>query len=67
MGPDQCKEIGETMGKIIVITSGKGGTGKTLFTANLGACLAMQGKKVCLVDMDMGLPNGNKVMSPNIL
>ncbi len=57
MGPDQCKEIGETVGKIIVITSGKGGTGKTLFTANLGACLAMQGKKVCLVDMDMGLRN----------
>ena len=45
------------MGKVIVITSGKGGTGKTLFTANIGALLAMRGKKVVLLDMDMGLRN----------
>lgn len=45
------------MGKIILIASGKGGTGKTMFTANIGALLAMEGKKVLLVDMDLGLRN----------
>ena len=45
------------MGTAIVIASGKGGTGKTLFTANIGSLLAMQGKKVALIDMDMGLRN----------
>lgn len=45
------------MGKVIVVASGKGGTGKTMFTANLGATLAMAGHKTCVVDMDMGLRN----------
>ncbi|MCR5134294.1 MAG: septum site-determining protein MinD [Clostridiales bacterium] len=45
------------MGNVIVVASGKGGTGKTLFTSNLGAVLAMRGKRVVLVDMDMGLRN----------
>ncbi len=45
------------MGRVILITSGKGGTGKTLFTANIGSLLAMRGKKVVLVDMDLGLRN----------
>lgn len=45
------------MGRVIMTASGKGGTGKTAFTANLGAALAMQGKLVVLVDMDMGLRN----------
>ena len=38
------------MENVIVITSGKGGVGKTTSTANLGTGLAMQGKKVVLVD-----------------
>jgi septum site-determining protein MinD len=45
------------MGHVILIASGKGGTGKTFFAANLGALLAMRGKKVVLIDMDMGLRN----------
>ncbi|WP_080146208.1 septum site-determining protein MinD [Marinilactibacillus piezotolerans] len=45
------------MGKAIVITSGKGGVGKTTSTANIGTALALQGNKICLVDMDIGLRN----------
>lgn len=45
------------MSHVILIASGKGGTGKTFFASNLGALLAMKGKKVVLIDMDMGLRN----------
>ena len=45
------------MGKVILIASGKGGTGKTVFTANAGAILARKGYRVALIDMDMGLRN----------
>ena len=45
------------MGKIIIIASGKGGTGKTTTTANLGAALAVRGNLTAVVDMDMGLRN----------
>lgn len=45
------------MGKIILVSSGKGGTGKTMFSVNMGAILAQQGCKVMLIDMDMGLRN----------
>jgi len=45
------------MGKAILIASGKGGTGKTVFTANVGAVLAQRGHKVALIDMDLGLRN----------
>lgn len=50
------------MGEAIVITSGKGGVGKTTTTANLGTALALQGKKVCLVDTDIGLRNLDLVL-----
>lgn len=45
------------MSEVIVITSGKGGVGKTTTTANIGLGLAMQGKKVVLIDTDTGLRN----------
>ncbi len=45
------------MGKVYAITSGKGGTGKTMFAVNMAAMLAMRGYSVVLLDMDMGLRN----------
>ncbi|MCD8089222.1 MAG: septum site-determining protein MinD [Clostridiales bacterium] len=45
------------MGKVIVVTSGKGGVGKTTTSANIGTGLAELGKKVLLIDADIGLRN----------
>ncbi|MFW6357949.1 MAG: septum site-determining protein MinD [Chroococcales cyanobacterium] len=45
------------MSRIIVVTSGKGGVGKTTVTANLGMAIARLGRKVVLVDADFGLRN----------
>jgi len=50
------------LGKVIVVTSGKGGVGKTTTAANLGAGLASMGQKVCLVDTDIGLRNLDVVL-----
>jgi septum site-determining protein MinD len=50
------------MGEVIVVTSGKGGVGKTTTTANLGTGFALMGKKVVLVDTDIGLRNLDVVM-----
>ncbi len=44
-------------GEVIVVTSGKGGVGKTTSTASLGAALALLGKKTLVVDADIGLRN----------
>ncbi len=50
------------MGEVIVITSGKGGVGKTTTTANLGAGLSKHDKKVVVIDTDLGLRNLDVVM-----
>lgn len=49
-------------GKAVVITSGKGGVGKTTTTANLGVALALEGKSVVLLDADIGLRNLDVVL-----
>ncbi len=48
--------------KVICITSGKGGVGKTTITANLGAALASRGQKVVCIDADIGLRNLDVVL-----
>lgn len=53
---------GILMGEVIVITSGKGGVGKTTTTANLGTGLALNNKRVVLVDADIGLRNLDLVL-----
>ncbi|MCI9440892.1 MAG: septum site-determining protein MinD [Ruminococcus sp.] len=50
------------MGEVIVITSGKGGVGKTTTTANIGVGLAQAGKKIIVIDTDLGLRNLDVVM-----
>ena len=50
------------MGKVVVVTSGKGGVGKTTSSAALGAALAKGGDKVVVVDFDVGLRNLDLVM-----
>ena len=50
------------MGAVIVVTSGKGGVGKTTTTANIGTGFALLGKKVVLIDADIGLRNLDVVM-----
>jgi septum site-determining protein MinD len=50
------------MGKVVVVTSGKGGVGKTTSTAALGAALARGGQRVAVVDFDVGLRNLDLMM-----
>ncbi len=50
------------MAKVVVVTSGKGGVGKTTSTAALGAALAQSGKNVVVIDFDVGLRNLDLVM-----
>jgi septum site-determining protein MinD len=56
------RSTGGAMSRVITITSGKGGVGKTTTSANLGTALAMQGARVAVVDADIGLRNLDVVM-----
>ena len=49
-------------GRVIVITSGKGGVGKTTTCANIGTGLALRGRRTVLIDADIGLRNLDVVM-----
>ena len=59
--PSKAK-IKVKQGRVLVVTSGKGGVGKTTSTAALGAALAQSGQKVVVVDFDIGLRNLDLVM-----
>jgi len=68
---DQATKLREMMktfsprAKIITLTSGKGGVGKTVTAVNLGLCLAATGKRVVLVDVDLGLANVDVLLGLN--
>lgn len=55
------------MTQIFAVGGGKGGSGKSFISANLGVMLAKQGKKVVLVDLDLGAPNLHTMMGLNNL
>ena len=55
-------QVADDMGQVLVVTSGKGGVGKTTSTAALGAALAHDGQKVVVVDFDVGLRNLDLVL-----
>ena len=54
---ENAQSVPQQKGRAIVVTSGKGGVGKTTTTANLGTALAQRGARVALVDADVGLRN----------
>lgn len=55
--PELAKALGADRGRVIAVTSGKGGVGKTNFTVNLAITLADMGVKVGVLDADMGMAN----------
>ena len=55
------------MSEVIVVTSGKGGVGKTTSTANIGTGLARMNKKVVLIDTDIGLRNLDVEKGPTMV
>ena len=61
-GATQLPYAPQKLGSVITVTSGKGGVGKTTTTANLGTALALLGRKVVVIDADIGLRNLDVVM-----
>lgn len=70
-GNDQAAKLREmiktvpTTARTLTLTSGKGGVGKTVTAVNLGLCLAARGKRVILVDADLGLANVDVMLGMN--
>ena len=60
---EEMMKDGTERAKVLTVTSGKGGVGKTNISANLAICLAASGKKVVLLDADLGLGNLDLVMN----
>jgi len=56
------KTDGQARARVIAVTSGKGGVGKTNVTANLGIAMAQAGKRVLIIDTDLGLANADVVL-----
>jgi len=54
------------LGRAIAVVSGKGGVGKSNFTMNFATMLANKGKKVAIVDMDIGMGNINILIGKNV-
>lgn len=63
-GPAAVPEVPLTpLGKVVAVTSGKGGVGKTFVSANLAAALAKRGMRVLVLDADLGLANLDVVLN----
>jgi septum site-determining protein MinD len=58
----ESKQEGMAMAKIVVVTSGKGGVGKTTTSASFASGLALAGKKTAVIDFDVGLRNLDLIM-----
>ena len=61
-GPHMAERTGRPGARVMAVTSGKGGVGKTVITANLALSYAMAGKRVMLLDADFGLANLDVVL-----
>jgi flagellar biosynthesis protein FlhG len=61
--PPTAGDTSPAIGKVVAITSGKGGVGKTFISANLAAALARRGRRVLVLDADLGLANLDVVLN----